>query len=197
MLKRLDAYLATLPKGLDSFPDCQVKASLQRTAMEYLCPSPELIQALPPALAASVKAAPTQADPWFSQVHSVALSLAVADHRNLDGPAWTAFVRDGNRKIFNGFAMRVLLAVASPSQLVLAGRVKWNTLRRGTRLEAEASGPRSAAVKLHMPPRVFPVDYLPVIEAGFLAMLELSRAERPRITRGEVTDTLVTFDAGW
>ncbi len=197
MLKRVEAYLASLPKGLDSHPDCLVKASLQRTALEYLCPPPELVQALPPALASSLKGLATQSDPWFPQVHSVALSLAVADHRNLDGPAWTAFVREGNRRVFNGFGMRLLFAVATPSQLVFAGRVKWNTLRKGTRLEAEATSPHGARVRLHMPQRLFPVDYLPVIEAGFLCMLEMSRAERPRITRGPVTDTLVTFDASW
>ena len=70
-------YLTSLPNGLDSYPQCEVKGSVLRQLADST-PVPFPSQGLPPQLEALVETPPLPSD-WIPEVHFNALMLAHED----------------------------------------------------------------------------------------------------------------------
>lgn len=134
----LDAYLASLPSGLDgSFTDCQAKGSLLRESLVLRPLRAET--ALPPSLAQYI-ARPPLASAWVPETHYVALSLATADQYAMDRAGFIAFWREVMLALTDK-TYAVLLGLAHPETLLRGTSARWAQFHTGSTLTAQRNGP--------------------------------------------------------
>ena len=115
-LERMERYLAGLPAGLDSFPDCLAKGSVLRSTLAQQ-PIEELASRLPESLRLLVTDPPVDSE-WMSETRFVAIYHAVADLRGFTDADILMWARERNRALFRNPAYRILMAVSSPGTLI-------------------------------------------------------------------------------
>src|SRR5512133_524503 len=173
----MDRYLAGLPAGLDSFPECVAKGSVLRSTLVQQ-PVAEIAARLPAALRSLVTDPPVDSE-WMSEVRFVAIYHAVADVRGLSDADVMAWARDRNRALFRNPAYRILMAVSSPATLLRGATMRWSNWHRGSTLEIEGITDVGVRALLRFPPALFDDLLLRVFGEAFVAALELARAKAP------------------
>jgi len=146
---RLSEYLAGLPAGLDSYPDCLAKGSISRLALqgyEWL----DLYKELPAPLAAGLQDRPLPSA-WLPEVHSVALHLAVADGEAMDDRQVMKWSRVANTRLAESTMYQIVAKVASPSVLLRTAALSWRLLHRGVVLRIDDTGRGHAAATISHP----------------------------------------------
>jgi len=175
--ERMERYLAGLPAGLDSFPECMAKGSVLRSTLIQQ-PVSELAARLPAPLRALVTDPPVDSE-WLSEARFVAIYLAVADVRGLSEGEVLAWARDRNRALFRNPAYRILMAVSSPATLLRGATMRWSNWHRGSTLEVEGITDVGVRALLRFPPGLFDDLMLKVFGEAYSAGLELARAKSP------------------
>ena len=170
---RLSAYLASLPKEWDSYPDCVVKAATYRQMLDALAP-PLRADELPEPIVDYV-AHPRPVSSYVPEVHNIALYLAVRDLRFKTDAAWLDWIEG----IFDAFyaspLYRVLFFVATPSMLLKGGAKRWAQFRKGTKLEraSELESDKHLS-RLVYPPQLFPKPVCEAFARGIRAAVRAS-----------------------
>lgn len=146
----LSAYLAALPAGLDSYPECRTKGAIVRSAIDDsdLGPAVEL---LPAPLAALVRERPPLTA-WVPAVHSDAIFHAHCDLYARTDRAMLDWTYLRSSRASSSKAYRHLLTVAGPRFLLRTGVRLHGFFQEGTDLvipELEAS--RAVIVLSHPP----------------------------------------------
>lgn len=194
-LARVDAYLASLPEGIDSYPQCAHKGEplaiwLRRS------PTEGLGDKLPAPVAALLD--PSRAFPsWVPEVHANVLYLAILEASFADDRAFLAHADQCNRAVLQTPTNRVLFWVAAPKAILRAAGQRWSSLHRGSAIEVRVAKDTSAEVDLHYPPRLFPEIVLRGTATGFLAALENAGARDVDLAVRRVDDTRAVFAASW
>ena len=109
----MERYLAGLPAGLDSFPECLAKGSVLRSTLVQQ-PVERLATRLPASLRPLVTDPPVDSE-WMSEVKFVAIYHAVSDLQGLSDDEVLSWARERNRALFRNPAYRILMAVSSPA----------------------------------------------------------------------------------
>jgi serine/threonine protein kinase len=131
--ERLSSYLGTLPRGLDSHPQCTMHgAALRFFLARHPLDDDELPEQVLASLATLARADPE--DPWIAEVPARVLLAAIYDRhirslRTWD-TLWFAIARSRFTRQFLGFT-------ATGNGRALAGALAglWNDFHRGSRLE--------------------------------------------------------------
>ncbi len=182
---RLDAYLASLPAGLGSYPRCSQKGSILRT---WLAGAP--LQAeeadLPPPLRQLITQPPL-ASAWIPETHANALYLVIADARFKTEADFLSFCRRRNAELFRTPMYRPLVVMGSPNIFFHALRIGWPLMHRGTTLTMVETGPGTATIRLASPAGVIPELVAKAYATSFRAAAEATRLVR------ECTSELVDF----
>jgi hypothetical protein len=173
----MERYLAGLPAGLDSFPECLAKGSVLRSTLIQQ-PVGELAARLPAPLRALVTDPPVDSE-WLPEVRFAAIYLAVADLRGFGEAEVLAWARERNRSLFRNPAYRILMAVSSPATLIRGATMRWSNWHRGSTLEVEGVVDIGVRALLRFPPGLFDPLMLQVFGEAFVAGLELARAKNP------------------
>lgn len=130
-------YLARLPDGIRSYPDCQAKGSVLRSVLDtapFALPTAGL-----PSEAAELVAAPPLPSEWMSEV--ILNVLLMAYQQLMPREQYLRWCYDRNRALLNTSLYRVLFLVVSPERLYVGMPQRWAAFRRGTKLQlAEMRG---------------------------------------------------------
>jgi hypothetical protein len=191
----MERYVAGLPKGLDSFPDCLAKGSVLRSTLVQQ-PVPELAARLPESLRTLVTDPPVDSE-WLPEARFVAIYHAVADVRGYSDADVLNWARDRNRALFRNPAYRILMAVSSPGTLIRGAAMRWSNWHRGTSLEIEGIQDEGVRALLRFPEGLFDQTMLEVFGEAFAAGLELARAPKPSSRVELVEPGVARYLASW
>lgn len=194
-LPSVDRYLASLPGGLDAYPECEHRGEplwvwLQRT------PTAGLAEQLPPPTALLL--GPGHAIPaWVPEVHANVIYLAVREVCFADDGAFLAHAYGRNRAVLETPTNRVLFWAASPKAILRAAGLRWSSLHRGTAIDVRIVGDGAAHVTLTYPPRLFPEIILRGTATGFAVALENAGANDVKLRLGSASETSAVFEGSW
>ncbi len=194
-LARMEAYLSSLPGGVDAYPECQAKGILVRMlageeAFGWIA------EQLPPPFRRLIEDPPMGSE-WVPEVHYLALLYALADATGLDDDGILAGVRDRDRRMFELPAYRILMAAPSPGTLLRGADQRWGTFHRGSTLEVEGIADDGVRVGLRFPRGLFDGLHLRLFAEAFLAALDLCAAKRPRAEILEARAGYARYKLAW
>ncbi len=167
MFPSQQAYLATLPSGLDSFPAHRAKASLVRTALSLYTFSDEQRDALPGRLRQMVEEPPTS-NRWVFEVEYTALCLGPCDAHRWSDPEFSRFWYDLTKALMANALYAGLLGFLTPKLLLRTAALRWASFHKGVELSTRAA-PGGLYLELGFPegliPRVCTQAYAQVFQA--------------------------------
>jgi hypothetical protein len=188
------AYFRGLPNGLESYPNCQVRADV---AAEILRLFPQILEhpGISPEVVKTIRDSLAKKD-WMPDVQGVVARLLVrdiaceTDEEYLD---WSYRVAG---ELFKRQIFKVLMYVLSPTLVLLGTEKRWGTFRRGTMLKSRVDN-HSAITELAFPTNL----YTPVVLSGFgeafRASLAAARATDPRVELVEATSERACWSVRW
>jgi serine/threonine protein kinase len=130
--ERLSTYLGTLPRGLDSHPQCTMHGGVLRFALARYPLDGELPELVLASLDYLARTDPE--DPWIAEVPARVVLAAIHDRHIPSLRAWEALWFAVGRA---RFTRQFLAFTAMGDRSILAGSLArlWNDFHRGTRLE--------------------------------------------------------------
>jgi hypothetical protein len=190
---RLMDYLAGLPAGIHSYPECQSRSGILQTFLEA---APRMNEE-PDAFVAELLRPATRG--WVSEVALNAALLAIADATWMTDAQFLEWNRATNRALYKGLVYRALMAIFSPAQLLDRAGARWESFHRGTRLMVmnEKATATSAPGELTFPPRLFTPLLLGVYGEAFAAGFEHARGRDVTVELEAWSDTSGRFRARW
>jgi hypothetical protein len=192
----VDRYLATLPNGLASYPECCVKASVLRNTLGSKPLGPDV--ELPLALRRLVDHPPPLTE-WIPEVHFNAVSLAIREvhfnPRSLDD--YLAWTFEQNRKLLSTPLYRVLFLLLTPERLLSGMQNRWSAFRRGTELQIVSRAAGRVELRLRHPAFLYPALSSQGMSAAFQAAMEHAGAKQARVEVASPGSTETTFLATW
>lgn len=130
-MSRLMTYVASLPEGLDSFPECRSKGSLFRACLQH---RPIATEDLPDDLPAQIRELieqPPPASAWRPSVEYFALSLLIADVRGMSEGEFGRFWYDVMKDVATSKLYAVMLRFITPARLLKITASGWGKFHRG------------------------------------------------------------------
>lgn len=174
-LPRLEAYLASLPDGLDSFPDCQAKAALFRENLKQLP-----VHELPSSVPARIRTRLLDGDAmtsWVPECEYNAAFLTLLDvHDVSDADAPRVWYRVTAALIASPI-YKFALGLFSRERILRGVSAQWGIFHRGTEMEVGGTTERTE-FSLVSPAALMP----PVVQRAYgdvmLAVMESCRDGR-------------------
>lgn len=195
---RASRYLEVLPAGLDSYPECQMQASIQDDLRQQF-PAIARAAGLPAPLLDALNG--RHQDGWYPEVVGNALFLLVRDLAVDDDGQFLAWHHGAMARLFEKPLFRALMLVLSPTLVIMGAANRWHHFHRGTDLGVapvtRVSNQFSTVATLTNPPEIFTELILRMHCLTFQAALEASRAKEPAVTLREATAAGAQFEARW
>ncbi len=191
----LAEYLAKLPAGLGSYPDCRTKGILIRSSVKDVAPHASWAT-LPPALLEAIESPPLPTT-WVSTVLTNAVHFVVADTYYPTPQALLDWNYARTFKASNSPMYRTLTRMAGLRNF-LRGAVKVHGLfQQGTDISIDFLGETSARVLLEHPPYLhFGLTHL-ANEAVFAATLDAAGAQSSKVKMTESSARRAVFEVSW
>ncbi|MEZ4371839.1 MAG: hypothetical protein R3B07_13480 [Polyangiaceae bacterium] len=190
---RLTSYLGNLPGGLDSYPDCTVKASLLR-ALLVACPPLHDLQLRGPLR--DLLLDPPGANSWIPETHFVAAHLAIADGLGLTTEDMLQRTYQANKSLTSSAMYRALASVASPALLLRGAKAGWGLLHRGVHLTLHAEKERARLVLTH-PPNLYNSLAHESAAWGFRAVVEAAQGSNVQASLEQSLPTGASVLVAW
>jgi hypothetical protein len=192
---RVDRYLARLPLGFDSYPECTAKASVYRVFCESRSLRGFAWRSVHPKIADMLRT-PVAPTTWLPEVAVVSTILAVADHLQLDDDETVRWFRECNASLLSNRMYRALMTLASPAMLVRAGAARWGTLHRGSGFGV-ALREHGAYATITFPPFLYNDVVLRGQGEGLRTALSMSRAKECSFTIVRSTPRSCEYHFDW
>jgi hypothetical protein len=189
----LESYLSSLPAGLASYPQCQVKGSVLRGFADS-SPVPFPLALLPPPLLALLDAPPLPSD-WISEVHF--LALATAHESQLTPSAREQWVYQRNRRLLRTPLYLILFRVAGPARVFAGVANRWRAFRRGTDVTMLEQSDGHAVLEIHHPKNLYPEGALLNLCCAFRAVLDVAGADSSVVRILSHGPTSARVEARW
>lgn len=186
------AYVESIPEGLDSYPDAQIKGSLAR-AMVELQPANFDASRLPPPIRALFDSPPLVSD-WYPECRVVAMNMAMREAFFDTDEAYLAWVRDGLDEMMSGPLYRVVFKLVSPTRLARGAARRWGAFRRGTQREVMELNENGNLGRAMYPEGLYTQLYGECLLAGLLAAYALSRAKNPTGKVTQISNTCTEIE---
>ncbi len=194
---RLAAYLAGLPAGLDSYPECVAKGSVIRDFVAHMPLGGRDVGVMPTILSEVVRQPPI-ATAWIPETHLAAMTLAVSDYCQLtDEQALSGWLSRLNRAIVANMWYRPLLFLATPHQLMSGAARTWATFHRGSPMTATRIAPKETDLTLTFPSKLMPRLLLGGFGLAFQFSVEASRGKNPKVVLTNADDQRATYSVRW
>ncbi len=198
MLPRVSTYLASLPNGLDSYPQCQSKAEVGLVLRD------RLMAAAGPAFEAMVSKqvlASMDSSSWIPTTLVTAIHLAARDAVFPSDDALLTWAYEDAVATYRRPAFRALMLLMSPTLLVMGVAKRWSSFSRGTELRSTSSTQEGNTRLIHLeltyPAHLFSNLELQIIGCGFRAALAAASAKEPTVSALESGNTSTVFTARW
>lgn len=159
-------YLESVPEGLASYPDVQVKGSVVRavlTATPIELPRAEL-----PAEVGALVDEPPLPSAWVPEVHLNVLQLAYQER--CSAGEWDAWVTASNRAIFEAPLYRVLFPVIGIERIVTGAAKRWSAFRRGTTVDVTLREAKRVELEIRFPEHLYDEALVHSMELAFCAL---------------------------
>lgn len=194
-LSATSAYLASLPAGLDSYPECRQKASV---VLEFIAASPiaGVAERLPQPLADLITRPPLKSS-WVPEVHAFAVYLAVADLHFPDESRYIAHWDKVNRALMQHPLYRALFLLASPKMVLHGADRRWQTLHQGITLTVDSPRAGEATITLRYPPALMPPLIAKGLATGFHVAIEGSSRNVGKVDLLSYGPTEARYAARW
>lgn len=197
-LARLDRYLASLPHGIDSYPDCVQKGSVSKEFLRFM-PSAGLAGRVPKPVENLILRPPAPSA-WVPEVHVEALFLSVLDAHFGDDTEFLTRSYVANKELLTGPLYRVLMLVASPLYLVKNAESRWKTFHRGVNLLTDAlPTEKTGTARFHLeyPKLLLPEVLAKSYTTAFRAGLEAAGGREVKAEVAQWAETRCEFTISW
>lgn len=193
---RAAAYVAALPEGFESRPDCETLAEAHEGAGKVLHKEIDL-ETLPPPVRHLVTTA--RGKEWIKEVVGMTAEMMVADL--LGDEAYRDWCYDDAMDLFQRPIIRHLMRLVSPTLVVMGARSRWGAIHRGTGLEAapvRREGSRVIADStLTFPPGHYPPLFLDALSHSFRAAIEGARGKNVESVLLEHEPGVARYRVAW
>ncbi|MBX3272994.1 MAG: hypothetical protein KF729_22215 [Sandaracinaceae bacterium] len=190
----LAAYLASLPAGLDSYPQARSKGTLLRSSLDGHRVEP-LLDGLPERLAALISS-PPPAGVWVPAVHSDAVFHVVRDHYYPSDEAVRAWTLERTRATVHKPMYRALVRVAGPAVLLRMGAKVHGLLQQGTSVDVVVEG-RRVEVTERFPPHLHSREVLLANVALLESLVEITGGASPAAAMLDESPTRARYECTW
>lgn len=190
----VEAYLAKLPAGLDSYPDVRAKGGLVLEFTSGL--PPEAADGLPEPLAALLRKPPA-ASAWVPEVHLSALTLARIEFLGMSNAEFSAWCHQQNLKLLRQPLNRLLMMVATPPLLLRGASSRFESFHQGTRILALPRGHNEWAVTLSFRPHLLPEIVLDAFRTAVQAAMEVAGAKDVQCVLAEKSEQHALLSVRW
>lgn len=195
LLERTRAYVASLPQGLASYPECRGKVSIWKNILRWT-DTGELRGRVPPELTIFTSEGLLDVT-WMSVAESFACHLALRDTLFRTDSAMADHFRMLDRRLLSGPLYRMLFAVASPHRVVHAADRRFRAMFEGITLEARPEDACRVSLSLRYPPRLLPELVGRLYLVAFEVAVELAGAKAVRSRVLEHGDTAARYELTW
>lgn len=186
-------YLAALPAGEASHPQCLVKGSILRSLLET-SPVPFPVKELPAFLATLLESPPLPNE-WVSEVKFNTLMLA---HEELmPANVFREWVYSRNRRLLSSSLYRILFLVVSPERLLNQMSSRWAAFRKGTELIIVDRALKHFVVDLRYPSFLYEQRVLANMTVAVTAALDASGAQATQVTVSDIRERSARIDIRW
>ncbi|MBL8684574.1 MAG: hypothetical protein JNK05_35695 [Myxococcales bacterium] len=195
-LRRMEQYIAALPKGLDSYPECQQKGSIFRSVFAGFDTS-TLADALPPELARLVRS-PPQASEWVHEGNATAIYLAAADVLWGD-ELFVTHAYKNNYALLDSTMYRILFRLVGARRLLTKAASSWALFHKGTSMSLREFDERapSAVLELDAPVNHVPRLLVDGYGTALRAATEIAGHSQVDCVCESYSDTVIRFRVRW
>lgn len=191
MGERMDAYLAGLPAGLDSYPECRIKGSAFLPLVNT--PPPGLDPKALPGPLRAVLEAPPPVTTWTPEVWFASILHHLRDAVFETEDAYRAWSLEGMRNTLGGPLYRMRFAFLSPQRMAKMAPRSWSSLRQGTHRTLLEEHTDYNIGNLTYPENFVDELYMQFHAQSIEFIYGLSRARSPGFELLEWTPTKSTF----
>jgi hypothetical protein len=195
---RASAYIASLPRGLDSFPEARMNhLVLVHVPQDF----PDLVtgQALPPQLDDFFARRIT--GDWFNETVGNAIYLMIRDQCFRDDQSFQAWNQKNIDRLIRNPLFRAIMVLLSPALVVIGAGKRWTSFHQGTAMKTEPVGQAGGRLQvrgiLTFPAGIYDPLLLRLHTSTFLAALVAAKADHPEVRLGQVTATSAEYLASW
>ncbi len=191
---RTDAYVESLPNGLDSYPECMIRVDLFEATFDEL-PAARDVAIIDETLRRF------RSKKWMPEIYGAIINHAMRDGCFQSDEAYFEWIEEFSLRIFRRPAYRALMMLLSTQLLLMGAAKRWSSFHQGTELTVESSkergGRRTAEAALVFPEGLY--DELQVrthchaIRAGMVA----SRANNPGFQLLGIGDGRAELELTW
>jgi hypothetical protein len=191
----LARYLASLPQGVDSYPECTVRAATLIAALDLL--ELEGTEGLPEPVRALIEGPPHRSQ-HVREVHNLLFFSWLRDARFDGDEAFLSFTDAAFRRFYARPLYRVAFMMGRPDQVASASRRIWAWVRRGTRLEVTGRGHQHVWLRITSPPHLFDALHARVLARGLaVAYRSAHGLDSLTVTPHGQTPTELRLKVGW
>jgi hypothetical protein len=195
---RAAAYVASLPQGLDSFPECRMNHHvLEHVPTDF----PDLAagQLMPPQLADFF--ARRIAGDWFHEAVGNTIYLMIRDQCYRDDASFQGWNQKNIDRLIRNPLFRAIMVLLSPALVVIGAGKRWGSFHQGTTMKTEPVGQAGDRLQvrgmLTFPAGLYDPLLLRLHTSTFLAALVAAKADQPEVRLGDVTPTSAEYLASW
>ena len=178
-----DDYLATLPQGLDSYPDTVVAATRIGGALAVARGLSIDAVRLPTELAGYANQL-IPASTWVPEVHYYALVLSIVDQRAMSVESLEKFSANVTLHVLKHPLYRLLFRWLQPQTMLKRAADRWDTFSRGTQVTWDGT-----TFTFQFPPHLLNEVLARGVAAGWQAYVRRSRVPSASFTLRELTET--------
>lgn len=189
-------YFEGLDDGLNSYPDCQAKASLYRALLQERPLSGDAVADLPAPLRTLVQE-PAPVSSWIPEVHSHALMLAVYERRFETLEEFAQHAYDRQRSLFEGPLYAIALKVVTPQLLIKTAALRWRMFHRGMSFRAQELQRNRGFIVVEHPNGVYEAVIRRALCEAIRAVLELSTRRPATVTVAESSPRHAKLSVQW
>lgn len=191
---KLTEYLASLPDGLASYPECKAKGTLIKSIIEGQL-ADDLTDGAPVELANVIRNPPTF-NQWVPATWSDALFYLVVDRKYPTEEAMIDWCYKRTLKMGQSAMYRALVRAAGPKALLKMGAKVHDMFQRGTTLRVEL-GAKEAELFLEHPPYLHG-GWNHLSNVGlFRALLRMTGVHHPQADMVESAPKLARYVLAW
>lgn len=194
--RRLDEYIKSLPRGLDSYPACRMKASIYRRALESK-PLLGLDRTSLPASLCDLIDEPLLVSSWMEATKGFAVIMLVADHYGMSDDETRRWLFDLNQTLFGGRLYRGMMKLASPTLLMRIASNLFGAFHQGMSFELTELAPNSAGIVLRYPQLVVSNFVASGLGEVFSCAFSVSNAKNVTVRVDEVARAHARFTVRW
>ncbi len=195
---QLSAYLATLPDGLASYPECVLRASNMLPFMSAKGASPLAgVESELPEPVQRLLAAPPPNSAWIPEVHLYAFLLANVDRAGMSDDAYEAWVLATCQRLYSGLLYKLVMSFVSRENVVEVAGSRWATQHRGTTLSMRSVDRDHVRCRLDFPPRLMSTLIVKGYRSVLLAVWQLVEARGLSMRLVESSETMAEYETTW